>query len=278
VAAREDLIVVIPVADPADHRLDDYRNVPDPELLEHRGLFVAEGRLVVARLLSQRRFAARSVLVTEAAHAMLGPALAGRPELPVFLVSQEVIRDITGFNIHRGCLAIGERPTSTSWREVAATAGRLVVLERVANADNVGGVFRNAAAFGADAVLLGPGCADPLYRKTIRTSMGAALTVPFAHAASWPDDLVTLRADGIVTIALTPQARDVIGAVVEALPEHARVALLLGHEGDGLSPDALAACTFRAAIPMAPGVDSLNVASAAAIALYALSGKRPSRA
>jgi tRNA G18 (ribose-2'-O)-methylase SpoU len=265
---------VIPIDDLDDPRLDDYRNVPDPELLEERGVFVAEGRFVVARLLEGRRFQARSVLVTETARAALDTVLAARPDVPVFVVPPRLIDAITGLHIHRGCLAIGERPAPASWQALVRGTRRLIVLERVGNADNIGGVFRNAAAFGADGVLLGPACADPLYRKAIRTSMGAALSVPFARLDTWPDDLGVLRAHGTVVIAMTPSASDDIRTVVAALPSGASVALLFGHEGDGLTSGALEAATHRAAIPMAPYADSLNVATAAAIALYELARDR----
>jgi tRNA G18 (ribose-2'-O)-methylase SpoU len=152
-----------------------------------------------------------------------------------------------------------------------AGAHTAVVLERVANADNVGGIFRNAAAFGAAAVLLDPATTDPLYRKAIRTSMGAALAVPFARAEPWPDALRALGDRGFATIALTPAASaPPLRAAVEAAGTRP-IALVLGHEGDGLTAHALAACTARARIPIAAGMDSLNVASAAAVALYEVS-------
>jgi tRNA G18 (ribose-2'-O)-methylase SpoU len=149
-----------------------------------------------------------------------------------------------------------------------------VVLEQVSNADNVGGIFRNAAAFGVDAVLLGPSCTDPLYRKAIRTSMGAALKIPFALMEDWPADLHRLKAQGSRLMALTP-ALD--AQPLDASSVASRTALLVGHEGDGLSDQALGAADVAARIPMAAGVDSLNVATATAIALYALSrGLTPS--
>ena len=254
-----------------DPRIADYRNVPDPELLTSRGVFVAEGRHVVRRLLTESRFRTRSLLLTAAALDALRDLVAGVPDLPVFVVDQSAMHEITGFNIHRGCLAIGERPEPVPWTDLVRNAHRIVVLEGVANADNVGGIFRNAAAFGADALIFGPSCADPLYRKTIRTSMGSALRVPFAAMADWPADLIRLRDRGFSVVALTPEAGAApLGSCLPALREQ-RVALLLGHEGDGLSAGAVAAANFRARIPTSDAVDSLNVASAAAIALYNLS-------
>jgi tRNA G18 (ribose-2'-O)-methylase SpoU len=280
----------IAVDNPDDSRLDEYRNVPDPELAARRGLFVAEGRLIVHRLVGASPLVARSVMLTPAARAPLEEVLAARPELPVYVVPQALMNDVTGFDIHRGCLAIGERPPAKRWQEVAG-GGTIIVLEHVANADNIGAVFRNAAAFGADAVLLDPVCTDPLYRKAIRTSMGAALVLPFARAEPWPDALQELRKEGYALVAMTPSlAAPTLRACADALrgqirgrirgqtpgqiggltPQITRLAIVLGHEGDGLTPAALDACDHRARIPMTPDADSLNVATAAAVALYEL--------
>jgi tRNA G18 (ribose-2'-O)-methylase SpoU len=257
--------VLFPLDDPSDPRLDDYRNVPDADLLEQRGIFVAEGRLVVRRLLTSSRFAARSVLVTPPAYDALKDLLDER-DLPVFVVPQALLNGITGFNIHRGCLAIGIRDTEPDWRRLSKHSP-LVVVERVGNADNIGAIFRNAAAFGAAGVLLERSCTDPLYRKAIRTSMGAALSVPFARLEPWPDVLGAMRRAGIALVGLKTGAVEPIDAVARALRGQ-MVALLVGHEGDGLSEAAIAACDHLACIPMAAGVDSLNVATAAGIGLY----------
>jgi len=255
----------------SDPRLDDYRNVPDPDLLRTRGIFVAEGRLVVRRLLEAPRFRTRSVLLTHAAHTQLADVLRRRPDLPVYVVTQETMNEITGFNMHRGCLAIGERSPALWWADLAQGASLVIGIERVSNADNVGGIFRSAAAFGAEAVLLGPGCADPLYRKAIRTSMGAALRVPFALVPDWPADLARLGVMGFRLLALTPSdCAPPLREIVDAT----RVALLVGHEGEGLSREALAAADVCARIPMAPGVDSLNASTAASIALYELASRQ----
>ncbi len=266
---------VIPLADPSDPRLDDYRNVPDPELLRRRGLFVAEGRLVVRVLLGGSMAATRSLLVTETAlHALIDviePRLDG---LPVYVVPQSVVQDLTGFDIHRGCLAIGERPDRLSIGDLLArhpAPRALVVLEQVANADNIGGVFRNAAAFGVGGVVLGPGCCDPLYRKAIRVSMGATLRVPWARAAEWPGELEELKRSGFTVAALTPRPPAVpIGAFARGGGQGRRLALLAGSEGAGLSEGALAAADVALRIPMVPGADSLNVATATGIALQRL--------
>ena len=257
---------MVPIADVADPRLDDYRNIPDPELLRERGIFIAEGRHVVRRLLESTRFRTRSLLLTSPAHTSLEDVLAHKSDVPVYVVGPDVMNAVAGFHIHRGCLAVGERPQHVPWRNLVRDARLVVVLERVSNADNVGGIFRNAAAFGVEAVLLGPACADPLYRKTIRTSMAASLRVPFARFDEWPADLQHLRASGFTLIALAPGVEQPFSAADVAQPE--RAAFLLGHEGEGLSREALEAADVRARIRMTDGVDSLNVATAAAIALY----------
>lgn len=262
---------IIRVEDPGDARIAAYRNVPDPDLLIQNGLFVAEGRMVVRRLIEGQRFSVQSVMVNDAALVPLCEVLTTRDRLPVYLVSQAVMNEITGFNIHRGCLAIAERPRPCDWRDVMRGARRAIALERISNADNVGSVFRSAAAFGVNAVLLERTCTDPLYRKAIRTSMGAALSMPFARTEPWPDALQELSRDGWNLVAMTtshdaPALRQ-IATDVSARP----FVVVVGHEGDGLSKAALDACTHHARIPMTNTVDSLNVATAAAIALYELS-------
>ena len=192
-------------------------------------------------------------------------------DLEVFQVPQAVMNDVAGFNIHRGCLALAGRPAPRAWEDVATHASRLMVLEGVGDADNVGSAFRCAAAFGVGGILLGPACADPLYRKSIRTSMAATLTVPFAVAQPWPDVLAALQFRGWHVIGLTPATDQEPLWEAAAGARHRRTALVFGHEGDGLTAGARAACTVLARIPMAPGVDSLNVAVSAGVALYELS-------
>lgn len=257
-----------------DPRISDYRNVPDPELLRRGGLFIAENRLVVRALLASRRFRTRSVLVTDAAFESLRDVLLPRQDdLPIYVCATALMQPIAGFNLHRGCLAIGERgsvPPLQQWLRDHPGARRLVLLEGMTNADNMGGIFRTARAFGVDAVALGPRCCDPLYRKSIRVSIGAALEVPFAEAGDWPDAVLRVRDQGFRVLALTPAADAV--DLEEAVREPAgdKIAVLAGNEGEGLSPDAQAACDLRVRIPMVAGVDSLNVTTAAGIAMYRL--------
>jgi tRNA G18 (ribose-2'-O)-methylase SpoU len=257
----------VEVRAPDDPRLADYRQLKERHLNAEGGRFVAESERVVRRLVASG-LTVRSVLLTPPRLATLADALTG--PFPVYLAEQAVLDAIAGFHVHRGCLAIGERPPANAWRALAAAARRLVIVERVGDASNIGSIFRNAAALGADAVLLGPACADPLYRKSIRTSMAAALVVPFAAPEPWPDALRELGTMGFATIALTPAAtattlRDLVRDAAVG-----RAARGLGHEGFGRTPGALEACTRRARIPMAADADSLNVATAAAIALYEL--------
>ena len=254
-----------------DDRLSDFRAVSEPELAAIHGYFIAEGRLVVRRLLTESPFVTRAVLVTPSALKSLEDVLPGKSDVPVYLVSPEVMSGVAGFNIHRGCLASGVRPPRGDWRTAIAGASRLVALERVGDADNVGAIFRSAAALAADAVLLGPACADPLYRKAIRTSMGAALTLRFADAEPWPAVLGELNSAGWVVAALTPAAGAMPLRVFAAAARSQRVVFVVGHEGDGVSEAVFGACTHRVRIPIRESVDSLNVAAAAAIALYELS-------
>lgn len=270
---------IIRIDDGHDARVSDYAGVAEPALLRERGLLIAEGRFVVRRLLESTRLTTRSLLVNEAALNGLGDILArADPSVAIYVASPAVITAATGFNMHRGCLAVAERPADLSLASVLAASPFVVVLERVVDPDNVGSVFRSAEAFGVDAVLLSPGCSDPFYRKAIRTSSGAALVVPFAAAAPWPDALDDLRAQGFLIAALTPDggAMD-IGAFVATPDVRGRIAVLLGTEGQGLTEEALARADVRVRIPMSGALDSLNIATAAGIALHRLHDARRPR-
>jgi tRNA G18 (ribose-2'-O)-methylase SpoU len=259
------------IGDAGDARVAPFRDVPDAERLRSQGLFVAEGRLIVARILEDPRYRVRAVLVNDASCRELATAF-GRLsyDVPIFVADRSTILDLTGHDLHRGCVALVERPPATSVREVLSPGGTVVILEGLSNADNVGGVFRNAAAFGAAGVLLSPTCCDPLYRKAMRTSMGAALRVPFARFSEWPSDLVEVRAAGFTLAALTPREPSESIAVFSQRRRHAPLALLVGTEGHGLSAAVEAAADYRVRIPISDTVDSLNVAVAVGIALHAL--------
>ena len=261
------------IEDPEDPRLADYREIRDAERRRRDGTFIAEGRQVVRRLLSAGRYRVRSALVTPPALHALGEALAAAG-VPTYLVRQDVVEAVVGMEFHHGCLAAGERGAEPTAEAVLAEvlSERLVVLEGLGDSSNVGALFRNALAFGVGAAFLAPGTADPLYRKAIRVSSGATVALPFARLADWPRDLGRLRDAGYTVLALTPRADAVdIGELGAGRPLPARLALLLGTEGRGLSAEALAAADLLVRIPMAPEMDSLNVAAAGAVALHWLS-------
>lgn len=274
--------------DAADPRVDRYRSISDAELLTSDGVFVAEGRAVVARVIEECGGDVRSVLVNDAAYRSLEPVLVSIADrVPVYIAGPGDFPAVVGFDHHRGCLALVARPPARRMSEVvdgclaASQSDRreasaslraspaLIALEGVANPDNIGGVFRNASAFGAGGVLLDVACCDPLYRKAIRTSMAASLRVPFARVEGWLDTIDGLRRRGFAIAALTPRG-DATAIDVFAATRPARVVLLVGNEWSGLSDGVEAAADVRVRIPIAPEVDSLNLAVAVGIALHRL--------
>lgn len=268
------------IDDLGDARVADYRDLQDKSHRDRQGLFIVESRAVVRRLLVGSRFGVRSILLTQPALESLRDVLDRLDaQTPVYLASQRTVQGVVGFKFHRGCVAVGERAPELSWEALLGAPHpppRLVaVLEDLANPDNVGGVFRNLAAFGAEAAFLSPGCADPLYRKAIRVSVGGSLSVPFARMPDWPASLGRLSAAGFTIVALTPHSDQVdIAAFGDGRPIPDRLALLLGAEGQGLSPAARAAADVAVRIDMAPGVNSLNVATASGIALHRFTAGR----
>jgi tRNA G18 (ribose-2'-O)-methylase SpoU len=259
---------VIAITSLDDPRIAPYHHVADPRAIARANLFVAEGRWVVERLLSRPRYNVHSVLVTPTAGAALARVVdaAALVRQPIYVVDQPVMDGIVGFNIHRGCLALAERPPVNTLAAMSlATLTRVLVLEGVNNPDNVGGIFRSASAFGIDLVVLGPGCGDPLYRKAIRTSMASSFDVPYASSGEWPEALDTLRRAGLQVIALTPEVNAV---ALETMPPSDRIALLVGTEGAGLTAAALSHADVRVRIAMSDRVDSLNATVAASIAMH----------
>jgi tRNA G18 (ribose-2'-O)-methylase SpoU len=263
---------VIEITTLTDARVSDYTHVGHPDWLRDQGLFVAEGRLVVRRLFQAPAFTVRSVLITRTALAALDDVL-DPTGCPIYLCQQETMDRLTGFNFHRGCLAIGDRPPAIEPASRFQLSKRLLALEGVGNPDNVGGLFRVAAAFGVDGILLDGTSSDPLYRKAIRTSMGAVFRVPFARTERWLETVAAITAAGANAVALTPHApaASLSDYVKDRSPDR-RVILMLGAEGPGLSPEATSAADVRVRIPIVEQVDSLNVVVAAGIALAALSG------
>ena len=261
---------VVDITDPADPRIDDFRDLNSadrrPDLPGGKGLVIAEGVLVAQRMLASR-FTPHAFLGTDRRLGELSIGLTAVPA-PYYRASAEVMADVVGFHLNRGVLAAARRPPELAVGDVLANARTIAVLEGVNDHENLGAIFRNAAGLGVDAVIFGQGCADPLYRRAVRVSMGHALLVPFAKADHWPADLYRLRDNGFRLLAMTPspQART-LAEVIDDLQDE-KVAVLVGAEGPGLSDAALRAADVRVRIPMARGTDSLNVATAAALAFY----------
>ncbi len=250
-----------------DPRVSDYRALTDVALRrkiepEH-GLFIAEGEKVVRRALAAG-YEMRSLLCAESRAADLS-------DLPgLHLVADyDVLHAVTGFHVHRGVLAAMARRPLPTVDEVQRAARRLMVLEELSSTTNLGAVFRSAAALGIDGIILAPTCGDPLYRRAVRVSMGQVFAIPYARCDSWPEALAQLRPEGWRVLALTPDPRAFDIDMLQVEPGE-RLALLIGAEGSGLSPEALEAASEWVRIPMSAGVDSLNVAAAAAVAAYAL--------
>jgi len=259
------------IDDPADRRLDDYRSLTDVALRRIRepegGLYMAESAKVIARAVGAGHLP-RSVLTQEKWLNAVAEALAGR-DVPVLVVEQELAEAVTGFAIHRGPMAAMQRPAEPALDDVVRDARLVLVLEDVSDHTNVGSAFRAAAALGADAVLVSPRCADPLYRRSVRVSMGTVFQVPWTRIGEWEDAARRLHAHGFELAALA-LADDAVALDDYAAERPDRVALLMGTEGDGLTRAALDVADSVVTIPMSGGVDSLNVASAAAVALWAM--------
>jgi tRNA G18 (ribose-2'-O)-methylase SpoU len=268
---------VIEVSEIEDPRLADYRDIRDRELRGREGmpgLFIGEQPLVVERML-------RMPGVTKSV--LIGPGWVDRiapqapPEVPVYVAPIAMMKRVAGFNIHRGVLAVGHRSAVERPALDESLLGRealtLLLCEGITNIDNIGFLFRNAAAFGADAVVLSPLCHDPLYRKSLRVSIGHALSVPFVRSGDWAADLDAYRSRWNIT--LIAAALDRRAADLEAVARPKRVGLIVGQEYEGISPATLDRCDHVVKVPMAAGIDSLNVAVAAAVCLHRFStGKR----
>jgi len=251
-----------------DERLADYRDLRDVELRKHveaeHGLFLAEGEKVVRRAV-EAGYLPRSFLMAERWLDGLADVL-DASDAPCFVVSERLAEEVTGFHVHRGALAAMDRLPLRPPLELARTARTLAVLEDLVDHTNVGAVFRSGAAMGFDAVVLAPRCADPLYRRSVKVAMGAVFSLPWTRLPDWYAAMPTLSARGFTTVALTP-ADDAV-TIEQAVRGVDRLALVVGTEGGGLSPRWLASAEVRAVIPMAGGIDSLNLAAATAVACY----------
>ncbi|HEU5034930.1 MAG TPA: RNA methyltransferase [Mycobacteriales bacterium] len=267
---------MIRIDDAADERLADYRGLTDVALRTRfeppHGLFIAESELVIRRALGAGYRPRSMVMAPEWLERM--DALIADVDAPVYTASYAVLRELTGFHVHRGALASFHRKPLPPVADVIAGARRVVVLEDMVSHTNLGAVFRCAAALGMDAVVLSPSCADPLYRRSVRVSMGEVFALPYARAQTWPEPLDALRASGFGLFALTP-ATDATPLDEVRVGTDERVAVLFGSEGPGLTGSSLRTADTCVRIPMARGVDSLNVAAAAAVTFWAL-GRRTS--
>ncbi|OBF94180.1 rRNA methyltransferase [Mycobacterium sp. 852014-52450_SCH5900713] len=258
------------VDDPDDPRLDDFRDLNSvdrrPDLPSGKGLVIAEGVLVVQRMLASR-FIPHALLGTDRRLAELADHLAGSA-VPFYRTSAGVMAQVVGFHLNRGVLAAARRVPERSVTELVEHARTVAVLEGVNDHENLGSIFRNAAGLGVDAVVFGSGCADPLYRRAVRVSMGHALLVPYARATEWPAELVMLKENGFRLLAMTPDSTACALPEAMAAAHDQRVAVVVGAEGPGLTPATLRLSDVRVRIPMSRGTDSLNVATAAALAFY----------
>jgi tRNA G18 (ribose-2'-O)-methylase SpoU len=262
------MIDLIPIDAADDPRIEGYRQVRERDLIGRDGGFVIEGEVVLRAFAAAGRHGLRSVLLAEKRAEKLAPILADLPPAPVYVAPQEVLDQIVGFHIHRGVLALGRRGEALDAETLLSRQdprSLVVVLFGIGNHDNMGAIFRNAAAFGAGAVLLDATCCDPLYRKAIRVSVGAALTVPFAYLPRGGDAIGLLQAHGFEALALSPAGQTLLADIRRG----DRMALLLGAEGPGLSDEILSRGR-TVAIPMAGALDSLNVGTSCGIALHHL--------
>jgi len=255
-----------------DPRVSDYTTLTDVHLRKLRepaeGMYIAESSRVLRRALAAGH-QPRSFFLAEKWMADLDDVFKAFPDVPAFIGSAALLEEITGFHLHRGAMAAMQRPAPVPLPELLAGARRVAVLEDIVDHTNVGATFRSAAALDIDAVLVSPRCGDPLYRRSVRVSMGTVFQVPWARLHDWPGDLQMLKDHGfaVAALELTPDAEDVDAVASRNLD---KLALVLGTEGAGMSPETLAAVDLAVKIPMRNGVDSLNVAAASAVAFWEL--------
>jgi tRNA G18 (ribose-2'-O)-methylase SpoU len=260
----------------ADPRVSDYTQLTDVHLRKLRepveGMYIAESSRVLRRALAAGH-RPRSFFLAEKWLADLQDVLAAYPEVPAFIGTAALLEEITGFHLHRGAMAAMQRPAPVPLHELLAGARRVAILEDIVDHTNVGAIFRSAAALDIDAVLISPRCGDPLYRRSVRVSMGTVFQIPWARLESWPQDISVLKQHGF-TVAALELTGDAVDVDQLAARNPDRLALVLGTEGAGMSAETLAAVDLAVKIPMRAGVDSLNVAAASAVAFWELRPRR----
>ncbi|WP_288026646.1 RNA methyltransferase [Arthrobacter sp.] len=263
--------MIIQLEDPADPRVSDYTSLTDVQLRKVRepaeGMYIAESSRVLRRAL-EAGHVPRSFFMARKWLPELADVIDAHPDVPVFVGTAGMLEDITGFHLHRGAMAAMQRPAAADIPTLLADARRVAVLEDIVDHTNIGAIFRSAAALGVDAVLVSPRCGDPLYRRSIRVSMGAVFQVPWARLPAWPEGMAMLRSAGFTTAALALKP-DSLSIQQLAARHDERLALILGTEGDGLGAQTVADADHTVMIPMYAGVDSLNVAAASAVAFFA---------
>lgn len=265
---------IVEITDFSDPALDVYARLTEAQLLNRfepsKGMFIAESPKVIHRALDGGCEPVSLLMERKDIDGSAREILARCPDIPVFTADEEVLCNLTGYHLTRGVLCAMRRPKLPTMEEICREASRVVVLENVQNPTNVGAIFRSAAALGMDAVLLTPGCSNPLYRRSARVSMGTVFQIPWAYTGDWPEaGMQQLKALGFKTAALALSDNSVSIDDPNLMAEE-RIALLLGSEGDGLTDTTIASCDYTVKIPMYHGVDSLNVAAASAVAFWQL--------
>ena len=267
---------IIEITSFSDPNLDVYARLTEAQLLNRfepaKGMFIAESPKVIHRALDAGCQPVSMLMERKDIDGSARDILARCPKIPVFTADEEVLCSLTGYHLTRGVLCAMRRPVLPSMEEVCAKASRIVILENVQNPTNVGAIFRSAAALGMDAVLLTPGCSNPLYRRSARVSMGTVFQIPWTFTGEWPADMDRLKALGFKTAAMA-LSDDSVSIDDPALMAEEKLAVLMGSEGDGLTNETIASCDYTVKIPMYHGVDSLNVAAASAVAFWQLRNK-----
>ncbi|MDO5401203.1 MAG: RNA methyltransferase [Eubacteriales bacterium] len=267
---------IIEITDFSDPALDVYARLTEAQLLNRfepaKGMFIAESPKVIHRALDGGCQPVSLLMERKDIDGSARDILARCPDIPVYTADEDLLAQLTGYHLTRGVLCAMRRPRLPAMEEICARASRIVILENVQNPTNVGAIFRSAAALGMDALLLTPGCSNPLYRRSARVSMGTVFQLPWAYTGAWPEGMETLKALGFKTAAMA-LSDNAVSIDDEGLMAQEKLAIFMGSEGDGLAEDTIARCDYTVKIPMYHGVDSLNVAAASAVAFWQLRRK-----